>query len=263
MSAWLVVLVTLCATLGGAFLAVVLARRAPEDFLSDDTRYTLKVTVGLTAAVTSLILGLMITSVRFSYSEAADDVEKYAVAILQADVELRDVGAAACPVRDLLKDYVRLILKETWEAPASGARARFETESTTQLLRMNAAARQFPAASQDERASRDDVLTSLKTLLTHRWKLSSDAVSRIPDIFILVVVGWLMLIFFSFGWFAPRNPLGLGALSLSALCITSALFLIVEMGEPFSGPMRVSPGPLRDALHAMQAAPCEAGRSQS
>lgn len=260
MSSWTVALCAFGAILAGAFGAVWLARRAPPDCLSDDTRYTLKVTVGLTAAVTSLILGLMITSVRYSYSEAAADVEKYAVALLQGDLELRDIGPPACPARNLLADYVRLILAETWAEGEDFPAPQFETTSTAQLLRMNEAVRALKPASEDQAASRAEALATFKALMTHRWKLSGDAVSRIPTIFILVVVGWLTLIFFSFGWFAPRNPLGLGALVLSGLSIASALFLVVEMGEPFAGPMRVSPAPLKDALHAMTSHGCDAAR---
>lgn len=258
MSSWTVAICAFGAILAGAFSALWLARRAPPDFLSDDTRYTLKVTVGLTAAVTSLILGLMITSMRYSYSEAAADVEKYAVALLQGDLELRDLGSSACPARAMLGDYVRLILTETWAEGEDLPASRFETTSTGQLIRMTETVRALKPADADQAASRSDALATFKALLTHRWKLSGDAVSRIPTIFILVVVGWLTLIFFSFGWFAPRNPLGIGALTLSGLSIASALFLVVEMGEPFAGPMRVSPGPLKDALHAMQIHGCEA-----
>lgn len=256
MTSWMVAPLAFAAMLTGAFLAMAIARWSPADYLSDDTRYTLKLTVGLTAAVTSLILGLMTTSMRYSYAGAGEDVQQYAVAVLTADVELRQLGPAACPARHGLANYTRLILNETWSDGEVLPEPRFETSSASQLLRLEEMIRALAPASDDQRLSRADAMSSMKTLLTHRWKLTGDAESRIPTIFVLVVIGWLMLIFTGFGWFAPRNPPAIAALVLSSVSIAAALFLVVEMGEPFTGPMRIAPAPLIDALHAMESHPC-------
>lgn len=263
MSSWTAAPLAFAAMMAGAFLAMALARWAPEDFLSDNTRYTLKVTVGLTAAMTSLILGFMTTSMRHSYAGAEEDVQQYAVTVMSADLDLRHFGAAACPARQDLDRYVRLLLDETWGrgsgSSAGGADTLFESPSARQLLRLDAAVRQLAATTDDLKASRSAAIEGMKSLLTHRWKLSRDAESRIPTLFLLVVIGWLTLIFFSFGWFAPRNVPGVAALLLSAVSIAAALFLVVEMGEPFSGPMQIAPTALNEALHAMAGSPCPAG----
>ncbi|MFG1480965.1 hypothetical protein V5F53_20245 [Xanthobacter sp. V4C-4] len=263
MTSWMVAPLACAAMLAGAFLAMVVARRSPADYLSDDTRYTLKLTVGLTAAMTSLILGLMTTSMRYTYSAAGQDVQEYAVTLLTADMELRQLGPQACPARHALATYARLVLDETWGGSPGGIESaptptRFEAASARQLLRLEEMVRALSPASDDQKLARADAARSLKALLTHRWKLSSDADSRIPTLFVLVVMGWLTLIFAGFGWFAPRNPPALVALSLSSLAIAAALFLVVEMGEPFAGPMRIAPAPILDTLDAMASHPCGA-----
>ncbi len=263
MISWAVAPLAFVAMFTGAFLAMALARSAPEDFLSDNTRDTLKVTVGLTAAMTSLILGFMTTSMRNSYVATEEHVQQYAVSVLATDLELRHFGAAACPARQELGRYVRLLRSETWgrgtaPAPPAGAASGIggQSEATAQLLRLDEAVRVLAPATDDQRASRSAAIDGVKSLLNQRWKLNRDAQSSIPRLFVVVVICWLALIFFSFGWFAPRNVPGITALVLSSISIAAALFLVVEMGEPFSGPMQIAATPLVDVMHTMESHPC-------
>lgn len=57
-----------------------------------------------------------------------------------------------------------------------------------------------------------------------------------------------MITFASFGLLAPRNATVLAVLFVCALSVSSAIFFILEMDEPFDGLLRVSAGPLRFAL---------------
>ena len=66
--------------------------------------------------------------------------------------------------------------------------------------------------------------------------------------FLLVLVFWLMVLLASGGLLAPRNATVVGVLLVSALSVSCALFLILELDRPFEGIMRVSSAPLREAL---------------
>jgi hypothetical protein len=59
---------------------------------------------------------------------------------------------------------------------------------------------------------------------------------------------WLFIIFVSFSLFADLNATVLGFLCLFALSASCAIYLILELGEPFSGLMMISNAPLREAL---------------
>ena len=66
--------------------------------------------------------------------------------------------------------------------------------------------------------------------------------------FLVVLVFWLILIFASFGLFAPYNVTVVVALLLGALSVSGAIFLILELDTPFEGLIRLSDEPLRNAL---------------
>ena len=65
---------------------------------------------------------------------------------------------------------------------------------------------------------------------------------------LVVMVFWFILVFVSFGLFAPRNVLASASLFAAALAISGAIFLILEMYMPFSGLIQISSAPLRSAL---------------
>ena len=70
----------------------------------------------------------------------------------------------------------------------------------------------------------------------------------IPTPFLAILISWLTMIFVSFSLFTRLNPTSIVALVFIALSATSAIFLILEMGQPFDGLMQISSAPIRTAL---------------
>lgn len=65
---------------------------------------------------------------------------------------------------------------------------------------------------------------------------------------LIVVVSWLVAIFLSFTLFAPPNATANLALTAGVLAVAVAIYLILELDQPFGGLIRISSEPLRDAL---------------
>ncbi len=84
-----------------------------------------------------------------------------------------------------------------------------------------------------------------------RWTLFSQKGSSIPLPFLVVMVAWLALLFASFSLFAPPNPTVVITLAISALAVSSAVFLILELDRPFSGMIQISSAPIRAALEKL------------
>jgi hypothetical protein len=66
---------------------------------------------------------------------------------------------------------------------------------------------------------------------------------------LVVLVAWLVAIFVGFGLFAPPNPTVIVALVICALAVSAAIFIIMEMYTPFSGVLKISSTPIREALN--------------
>jgi len=66
-----------------------------------------------------------------------------------------------------------------------------------------------------------------------------------------VVTTWLVIIFFSFGIFAPRTPNVVLTLLICAFAVSGAIFIILSMNSPFTGALKISPVAVRDALEQL------------
>jgi hypothetical protein len=64
----------------------------------------------------------------------------------------------------------------------------------------------------------------------------------------VILVFWLATIFASFSLFADNNATTISALCICALSASASIFLILELGQPFTGLMMISSEPLRNAL---------------
>jgi hypothetical protein len=63
----------------------------------------------------------------------------------------------------------------------------------------------------------------------------------------VTLIFWLAILFTGFSVFAPRHATVVVALIVSALSLSAAIFLILEMGRPFNGFIIVSSKPMRTA----------------
>ena len=66
--------------------------------------------------------------------------------------------------------------------------------------------------------------------------------------FFIVLTFWLVVIFASFSVFAEPRPIVIASILVFALSVSSALFLIVDLSQPFDGLMQISNHHLRMVL---------------
>jgi hypothetical protein len=68
---------------------------------------------------------------------------------------------------------------------------------------------------------------------------------------LIILVSWLVVIFLGFSVLAPPNATVILALMISALAVSGAIFLILELDQPFGGLIRISSEPMLNALHQL------------
>lgn len=81
-----------------------------------------------------------------------------------------------------------------------------------------------------------------------RLLLFVESDNLVPAPFLAIMVFWLVIIFASFSLFSELNPTVFAFLLLFAFSSSSALFLILELSQPFTGLMAISNAPLHAAL---------------
>ena len=96
-------------------------------------------------------------------------------------------------------------------------------------------------------------LSLVDDLRQYSWLVFIETESNsLPTPLLVVLVSWLVAVFVSFGLVATPNPTVIVSLMISALAVSSAILIILEMYTPFSGILRISSAPIRDALSQIQ-----------
>jgi hypothetical protein len=84
-----------------------------------------------------------------------------------------------------------------------------------------------------------------------RSRLLMQLGSSISWPFLTVLVFWICMLFLGFGLFARFNATVAVALLVGALSVAGAIFLILELNDPYRGLMQISDAPLRNAMAQM------------
>ena len=71
--------------------------------------------------------------------------------------------------------------------------------------------------------------------------MSRQLASPVPKLLLFVVVGWSALLFLGFGLLNPFNAVSLAAVALGSIAVASAVYMILEFSQPYSGLFRISP----------------------
>jgi hypothetical protein len=243
----IIAVVVFACALGGSLLGMLLRAKLPEQHLSDASKDTVKLGIGMVATMTALILGLVTASAKHSFDTLDGAVKHTAVEILTLDRVLARYGPETARVRATLKEGVGRKIDLLWPesalvAPQSDPAAMGPAmESLVEQIHM------LTPRDDAQRRLQARALDLGETLLATRWIAVSDQTTSIPLAFLVILLFWLVIIFGSFGLFAPRNSTVLSVLFLCALSVGGAVFLVLEMDRPLEGLIKVSADPLRQA----------------
>lgn len=233
----------------------------PEEHKAHETVQLIQLVIGMLVTFAALVLGLMTASAKSSFDTASNDLRAYAADLIEFDATLRQYGADTDPARHLLRQYTAAAIASTWpgETPPTGEYPKdIGSQDNSQKLENVRLGDMLTAVGRELRQLRthdplqqralDDGLAQYRRVVDARWKIIEEAHSSISQPFLKTLTFWLAVIFLSFGLIAPRNALALVTILLGAVSIASAIYVIVDLDTPFTGPIVISSVPMRDAL---------------
>src|SRR5436189_3134556 len=106
MNTEIISLVIFGCVVGAVLMGRALSRRLPKDHLSTDTKETVKLSMGLLATMSALLLGLLVASAKASYDNARSDVIQMAAKVVFLDRVLTGYGPEAAEARARLRDAI-------------------------------------------------------------------------------------------------------------------------------------------------------------
>lgn len=236
---------------GASLISLAVHERFPAQHRQDDTSAVVRLAANLFVVMSSLVLGLMINSAKNTFETIDHNVHSFATQLILLDRTLRQYGPEADGARELLTAYTQRVVDTT----ANDRTTTVVPNKLSELLLNQVGDRLAALVPADARrsATQQTAMQQLQKVIEMRWVLAEQSEGTIPVQLIVLLVTWLMLIFASFGFRAPRNATIVGTLLVSSALVAAAIFLIVDMDTPFSGPIQVSPAPLQRALAELTA----------
>jgi hypothetical protein len=242
-------LIFLCLT-GASLGTLFLHTRLPARHREDDTQNVVRLIANIFVVMTSLVLGLMINSAKGRYDGINRDVHAFATNLILLDRLLVLYGPGASETRQQLHAYAERASNGKW---TSEDPLLVSDKTSEQLLdAVGGGLRGLKPADNAQLSVWNDAREQYRKVVEVRWALLEQADGSIPTPLLGMVVAWLVLIFGSFGFRAPRNLVTAGCFVLASVLITGALYLIVDMDAPFDGPIQISAAPLQRVMAEMR-----------
>ena len=209
----------------------------------------MKVGIGLIAMMTALVLGLVTASAKSSYDDVDSAVKKAAVDVLALDRVLARYGSETEEIRKGLQRAIGARIDMIWPQDSSKPANLdpMRLGAGTEVERLAGAIRGLKPRDDSQRALQSRALDMAEALLQVRWLVLAATEPSVPVPFLVILLLWLTITFATWGVFAPRNAMVLAVLSVCALSVSLAIFLVLEMDSPFDGLLKVSAEPLRYA----------------
>jgi len=231
---------------GGALLGIFLSSAIPKDHLNDTSKDVVRTGIGLVVLIAGLVLGLLVASAKQYYDAQSNELNAMSAKIVLLDRVLAHYGPETREARDLLRSDLVLMLNQLWSKnrtslqPSLAIRKGFYDELQGLSPRTDA-----------QRSIQAQALGITLALAEMRWLRYEQSATAVSWPLLVVLVFWLTIIFISFGIFAPKNLTVVTTLLFSALAVSGAVLLILEMYSPYVGLIHVSSAPLRAALEQL------------
>ena len=246
MKATLVSLLVFIVIFGAAYLATLLRARLPEHHLSADTKDTMKLTMGLVATMTALVLGLLVASAKGTYDAERSGIITMSAKIVLLDRMLEHYGPDSLPARQVLRLSMQEMIDHLW--PETRAEQVRLDPSNSVGETLYDVIQKLKPTTESQQFHKTLAMNAAVDLGQSRWLLYEQSNSAISPTLLGVVVCWLAVLLFSFGLFAPPNRTALIALMVSAFSVSAAIFLILELDQPFGGIIKIPSASAESAL---------------
>lgn len=230
------------ATLGTLFTY----HRLPKRHLDDGTLGIVHIVANIFGLLSSLVLGLLVSSASTNFGDVEKAIHAYATELILLDRSLRDLGPAGEPARAELAGYVgNVVAMRDIERPALPSES-LTAEATLEDI----SAKLTALAPSDGRmiAQRDLAKADVNALLRARWAIIDRTEGTVPFPLQASLIVWLTMTMACYAYRAPKNPVVVTSFVLAAALLSGAIFMILDMGKPFDGPIQASSEPFVHAL---------------
>ena len=243
-----IALIAFACIFGGTLLGMFFRGLLPEHHLSHDSKDVMKLGIGMVATMAALALGLLVGSAKGSLDTLHKGLMQTGSKIIMLDRTMALYGPETKESRAILRGDVTDVIKRIWPEKKNIVAASKMGNLKIGIEVLEEKLRQLSPRDDDQRQLQSRAIQINSEIAEARWLLIEQVgQSSFPIPFLVLLVCWLTIIFFSFGLFSSPNTTVIAVLFVCALSAASSLFLILELDQPY-GFIKLSSDPLLKAL---------------
>ena len=248
MTSIIIGIVVLILTFASGAAGLYLQKLLPQQHMTGGSRDMILAVIGLVTLLVALVLGTLVGNTYAFYASQKSGLETFASRALQVDRALAKFGPEAKTQRDRFKEALTESYELFWrrgnaDPKQLGLEAALNHWEPIEdlFLSLNPTT---PAQKEALAAANANIELMVQT----RTMVSLQLVSPISTNLLIVVVAWSMFLFCGFGVLSGTNSTTLAVLALGSLSVASAVYLILDLSEPYSGLFRVSPAAIQQTI---------------
>jgi hypothetical protein len=234
---------------GGALFGAFLGARLPKHHLSDENKEVVRLAMALVGTLTGMALGLLIGSAKTYYDTQSSELTQVSANVALLGRLLKHYGPEANGVHESLRSAVERVLAENWPKERTGGGKL--SPNAGHLEEVYEQLRALAPKDEEHRMMQSEAIGLLRNLSQLRWLIITQTGTTILQPLLSVMVFWMTGIFVSWGLFSRVNALSVITFLVAALCVSAAIFLILELYTPYNGFLRISSTPLRIAYDSL------------
>lgn len=243
-----VALIVFGCSFGAALIGMILHVKLPNNHLDSDSRDVMKLVMGLIATMAALVLSLLIASANSAHDRQISQLKALSASIVLLDRALDLYGPDAKAARDGLRDVVRQTHDRIWSPEGIRPENLNSTETRNSVKANVEQLQSLSPKTEAQRMMQRWAIQESESIARSRLLMFEELGGSISWPFLTVLVFWICMLFLGFGLFARFNATVTVALFVGALSVAGAIFLILELSDPFRGLMQISDEPLRNVI---------------
>ena len=239
-----------CVIFVGAVAGDLLQWLLPAHHLTD-AKTAITTVQALVTALLALVLGLLIWTSYGVYAQQHTEIMTLAGQVLQLDIVLDRLGTDGLRGRALLRDQLAAMRKRFWgDNGESGPPIPYEV-ARVELSQADCFYAALKPATDEDEDSLEQARSLSTSIVMTILLMGRQLRNPVPHALINSVVLWAVLVFCCIGTTATLNPLSIVVEFIGAVSVASAIFLILEFSQPYSGWFRILPAGMDERIEEL------------
>jgi hypothetical protein len=242
-----VAVLTFLAGMVGLYLHKLL----PDQHSVDKSREMIGSVIGLVTLLLALVLGTIVGSAYFFSSTQQSELQTLAAHSLLLDKALAQYGPETKPARDGIRDALTRSHELFWGGGDADPQKLTVAGAMGGLQPLDDYIASLDPKTPVQKQAAATANVHFGQIEQTRLMMSLQLANPFSRPLLIIVVAWSLFLFCGFGLLSHINATTLAALAFGAFAVASAIFLILELSQPYTGLFRTSPAALEQTIEAI------------